>query len=554
MKIPPPNKLDKLWGCPLCSFATKHRSAYNGHHAAVHEPPRFMCKCSAVFAKKANLKAHKKKCTGSKIGNKSRAGRPLHFQEDRESFLTEGRLSEVDVMASLEKWAEGATFPVKRIFSSFVERKVEAESSEREAREKNWSVQEVEENRIRENRSREGRDAEEDYKYVIQSGSGLMWTGKYQPREVGDMVGNSEVLARMREWLRGWVGGRKGSSSSDTGSEWESEYGVGEGLANTALLEGETGVGKSAAVYALSAEIGFHVLEVNASSCRTGRQVLAMLAEATQSQQVRREPEKRQLIFSKKEQDKSDSRKLKTALILFEDINLVFGNLDKGFYGAVNTLSQHSKRPIIMTVSSCHWFGRGMGGHGEKLLKFSPLVFRLQPVGEEELVNSLLVMALVEGFKVGKVDIRELVRSCRGVRQCVLQLQFLCESGLVRGAGREEKSLEGDLEQIEENVDVRKWFKHIDSKTRRKGVVPDPSGFGGVSHVADYCNDEWWKIFSRQKKETSERVEIKVVYSRNDPPKNKDLFETEGSDKEMEVDSIEDNKNTGRRRKPSISI
>merc|ERR1719318_1734881 len=103
--------------------------------------------------------------------------------------------------------------------------------------------------------------------------------------------------------------------------------------------------------------MGFHVLEVNASSCRTGRQVLAMLVEATQSQQVRRETEKAQSMFSK--QEKNNSKKMKTALVLFEDIDLVFGDLDDGFYGAVNTLSQQSKRPIVLTVSSCHWLEKG---------------------------------------------------------------------------------------------------------------------------------------------------------------------------------------------------
>ena len=40
-----------------------------------------------------------------------------------------------------------------------------------------------------------------------------------------------------------------------------------------ALLVGPSGSGKTAMVFALAAELGFKVLEVNASSNRTGKQV-----------------------------------------------------------------------------------------------------------------------------------------------------------------------------------------------------------------------------------------------------------------------------------------
>ena len=270
-----------------------------------------------------------------------------------------------------------------------------------------------------------------------------------------------------------------------------------------------------------------------------------MLAEATQSQQVRRETEKTQSVFSKKEQDKSNNKKMKTALILFEDIDLVFGDLDDGFYGAVNTLSQQSKRPIIMTLSSCHW----LRVHEEKLFKFTPLVFTLKPVCEKELVNSLQVLALVEGYLVGKVDLLELVRMCKGVRQCVLQLQVLCESGLVRGGGREEESVGEGGENKEESVDVRKWFRHIDSKARRKGVVPDSCGLGNTLHGVGHSNVDWWENLTGVSKEMKEAVKRyplkesdagKGSYSRIDPLKNKELFDAEDSESEMEVESNEE--------------
>ena len=66
-----------------------------------------------------------------------------------------------------------------------------------------------------------------------------------------------------------------GSTSEDmsSDSEYEVDTELLDSLGNTAVIEGPPGSGKTAAVFALAAEMGFNVLEVNASSNRTGKQV-----------------------------------------------------------------------------------------------------------------------------------------------------------------------------------------------------------------------------------------------------------------------------------------
>ena len=59
-----------------------------------------------------------------------------------------------------------------------------------------------------------------------------------------------------------------------------------------ALLTGSCGSGKTAAVYAVAEELGLQVLEVNASTCRTGKQV--SFYTYTWSQEVNKDP-KRQI-------------------------------------------------------------------------------------------------------------------------------------------------------------------------------------------------------------------------------------------------------------------
>ena len=47
----------------------------------------------------------------------------------------------------------------------------------------------------------------------------------------------------------------------------------------------------------------------------------------------------------------SSSHLNKTALILFEDIDVVFEE-DEGFYAAVNSLAASTKRPVVLTTSN----------------------------------------------------------------------------------------------------------------------------------------------------------------------------------------------------------
>ena len=206
-------------------------------------------------------------------------------EEQVSPALCRDRLSEAAVLATLEQWA--ASRPgLRRQFSSLAERKVEAEMVEREAAARAESLQDAEERRIRGNRRRSRRSRETAdtaaTQYRVNTGSQLLWTGKYQPRCGADLAGlQPGAVTGLRTWLAGWRSAGTGAvagpecSGTTSMSEWgsESEAEGGQSGNSTALLVGPPGSGKTAAVYALAAEMGFNVLEVNASSNRSGRQV-----------------------------------------------------------------------------------------------------------------------------------------------------------------------------------------------------------------------------------------------------------------------------------------
>ncbi|XP_051014050.1 ATPase family AAA domain-containing protein 5 [Acomys russatus] len=128
----------------------------------------------------------------------------------------------------------------------------------------------------------------------------MLWTEKYQPQNSSELIGNELAVKKLHSWLKDWkrraeleekqnLKGKRDEKQEDLsgsmdfkGSSDDEEY----RLCNTILITGPTGVGKTAAVYACAQELGFKIFEVNASSQRSGRQILSQLKEATQSHQV----------------------------------------------------------------------------------------------------------------------------------------------------------------------------------------------------------------------------------------------------------------------------
>ncbi|XP_010592512.2 ATPase family AAA domain-containing protein 5 isoform X1 [Loxodonta africana] len=128
----------------------------------------------------------------------------------------------------------------------------------------------------------------------------MLWTEKYQPQNSSELIGNEPAIKKLHSWLKDWkrraeveerqnLKGRKDEKQEDPSDNIdfkESSDDEESRLCNTVLITGPTGVGKTAAVYACAQELGFKIFEVNASSQRSGRQILSQLKEATQSHQV----------------------------------------------------------------------------------------------------------------------------------------------------------------------------------------------------------------------------------------------------------------------------
>ena len=91
------------------------------------------------------------------------------------------------------------------------------------------------------------------------------------------------------------------------------------------------------------------VLEINASSRRTGKRILKELEEATKSHRIKKSDMKQTFLKAKTEKKEIPQN----SLILMEDVDIIFEE-DEGFVSAAFQLASNTKRPIVMTCyESC---------------------------------------------------------------------------------------------------------------------------------------------------------------------------------------------------------
>lgn len=157
--------------------------------------------------------------------------------------------------------------------------------------------------KTRKSRGRKSFEEKTEDNFELKACEGILWTEKYAPSKIDEVIGNWDTCKKLRDWLNEWkkVTGSAYSAkltrdgedttsntygdfeASSNDSNYSGEVGT---LCNTTVLIGPSGVGKTSMVFALAQELDFKVFEVNSSSCRDGRYVLAQLQEATQSHQV----------------------------------------------------------------------------------------------------------------------------------------------------------------------------------------------------------------------------------------------------------------------------
>ncbi len=259
------------------------------------------------------------------------------------------------------------------------------------------------------------------------------WVEKYRPASLEDVVGNPAAVAELRKWADGWSRGRPEKKA--------------------VILQGDPGIGKTTAALALGRDLGWTVIEMNASDSRNADAIRKTATRGSVLQTFSPTGE-----FLRTEEG---GRKL----IVLDEADNVFGREDKGGIAAIVNLIQETRQPVILIANDYYALTRRSSS-----LRRLCRTIKFQAINRAAMKNLLRNIALKEGVDV-EDDVLEFIaeRSQGDLRSAVNDLESI-------STGR--KELRGDATSALGNRDrertifaaLEEIFRSGDARRAREAV------------------------------------------------------------------------------------
>ena len=161
-----------------------------------------------------------------------------------------------------------------------------------------------------------------------------LWTTKYAPTQMKDLVGNKAAVEKLAGWLKAWP--------SSYRSNFKKPGPTGMNVYRAVLISGPPGIGKTTSAHLVAKIEGYQPIEFNASDTRGKKVVESMLQDTINNKSL-------DSWYSNvtKSSSSSDVPRIhdRTVLIMDEVDGMSGG--DRGGVGAINALIKKTKVPII---------------------------------------------------------------------------------------------------------------------------------------------------------------------------------------------------------------
>ena len=145
------------------------------------------------------------------------------------------------------------------------------------------------------------------------------WAEKYRPKGLDDVAGNPAAVAELRRWADAWARGRPDKKA--------------------VVLQGDPGIGKTSAALALAHDMGWTLIEMNASDSRNAD---AIERVATRGSVLQTFSPTGEFLRSQR-----GGRKL----IVLDEADHVFGREDKGGLAAIVKLIPGPRQPVVLIAN-----------------------------------------------------------------------------------------------------------------------------------------------------------------------------------------------------------
>lgn len=189
-----------------------------------------------------------------------------------------------------------------------------------------------------------------------------MWSEKYRPKSLEEMVGNEEVRAKLLAWLKRWKPGSK-----------------------AALLIGPPGTGKTTTVHLVAAKQNMQLVELNASDSRTKDRLSKKMGEAIGSSN----------LFGT------------GTLIFLDEVDGLAGRSDYGAIDFIKDAVRSAENPVVMAAND---------PDSDEVRKLASVTTRMEfrKPDEGDILARVETVAEAEGVKAAPNELISIARAANG--------------------------------------------------------------------------------------------------------------------------------------------
>ncbi|MCZ7396217.1 MAG: replication factor C large subunit [Candidatus Methanoperedens sp.] len=206
----------------------------------------------------------------------------------------------------------------------------------------------------------------------------LDWTEKYRPQTLSEVVGHNKAVEELKNWAQAWMQGTP--------------------EARAVVLYGRAGIGKTTAAHALAYDMGWEVLEMNASDQRTAEIIEKVAGSGSQMR-----------TFSGIKR-----------LVIMDEADNIHGTADRGGEKAILELIKKTNQPIILIANELYDMSTGLRG-ACKPIQFSSVMSR-------SMIPALKRIVEAQGIKCGLGVIEKIAENANGdLRSAINDLQAVAQ-------------------------------------------------------------------------------------------------------------------------------